>query len=109
MGLAHMRSSGNLDKPLDHTSVNEGFWTNFLRFNVKVDPVPEVVSPFALGNLDFSTSPLCLTVLPRLRQSMEVRKNFTIFYVDVNANSDPEVHDFIELFRRLAAVVFRPF
>ena len=62
-------------------SVNEGFWTNFLRFNVKVDLDPEVVSPSALGNLDFLRAPHICRHFSQLRQSTEVWKNFTIFYV----------------------------
>ena len=93
------------DNPRVHASVNEGFLDEILAcFYVKVDLDLEVVSPSALGNLDtISTSPLYLTV-SALRQPSEVWNNFTIFYVKVN--SDPEVHDFIELVRRLAAMGF---
>ena len=50
-------------------------------FHVKVALDLEVVWPSELGNLDTSfTSPLYLTVAP-LRQSTEVFKNCTIFYV----------------------------
>ena len=40
-----------------HTSVNEGFWTNFLRFSMKVDPDPEIVSP----SVPADTCPGCVS------------------------------------------------
>ena len=61
----------------------------FLAFQREVDPDPEVVSQSALGNLDFSTSPLCLQALAPAASVYGGLEEFHDFFY-VNENSDPE-------------------
>ena len=92
-------------RPRVLASVNEGFGANFLRVlreSGRGPPCRLAVRTWKSGH--FFHEPLVSDSLAPLRQSTDVWKNFKI--VQVNANSDPEVHDFVELFTRLVAVGF---